>query len=154
VAVVIEDVSFARKMEETYLRDLENATEIVLDARHRVRKTAPALHPHPAMTSGGGSGGRAAAGAIRLGNAVGAAFTAPRVLEPVEARLMLTSALLLLAFAVLIWFFPRALTYPLIVFLVWIALALIYRSFKPFGQPRPKPTHLEQRQESTKTAND
>lgn len=152
--VVIEDVPFAREMEETYLRDLENATEIVLDARHKVRRTAPAVHPHPAMTSGGGSGGRAAVGAIRLGNAVGAVFTARRVLEPVEARLMLTSALLLLAFAVFIWFFPRALTYPLIVFLVWIALALIYRSSKPFGQVPPKATHVEQKQESTKPAND
>jgi phosphatidylserine/phosphatidylglycerophosphate/cardiolipin synthase-like enzyme len=45
----------------------------------------------PAMTSGGGSAGRAAAGAIRIGNAVGAAFTNRLVLGPVKARLM-TSA--------------------------------------------------------------
>ena len=125
-------------MEETYLRDLENATEIVLDARHKVRRSAPAVQSHPAMTSGGGSGGRAAAGAIRFGNAVGAAFTNRRVLEPVEARLMLTSALLLIGFAVLIWFFPRALTYPLIVFLVWVAMALVYRSVKLRGQTKAK----------------
>jgi cardiolipin synthase len=152
--VVIEDVPFAREMEEMYLRDLENATEIVLDARHKVRRSAPEVQSQPAMTSGGGSGGRAAAGAIRLGNAVGAAFTSRRVLEPVEARLMLTSASLLLGFAVLIWFFPRSLTYPLIVFLVWFALALIYRSRKLFGQTRPKTTPIEHRESSTKTAND
>jgi cardiolipin synthase len=153
--VVIENVPFAREMEETYLRDLENATEIVLDARHRVRRSAPVTHSRPAMTSGGGSGGRAAAGAIRLGNAVGAVFTnRRRVLEPVEARLMLTVALLLLGFAVLIWFFPRSLTYPLIVLLVWIALTLVYRSVRLFGQTRPTPTPLEQQQERTKPAND
>ena len=106
------------------------------------------------MTSGGGSGGRAAAGAIRLGNAVGAVFTSRRLLEPVEARLMLTVALLLLGYAVLIWFFPRSLTYPLIVLLVWIALALIYRSARLFGQTRPTTTPLEHQQETTKPAND
>ena len=151
--VVIEDVPFAREMEEMYLRDLENATEIVLDARQRVRRSEPAPQSHPAMTSGGGSGGRAAAGAIRLSNAVGAAFTSRRVLEPVEARLMLTSALLLLGFAVLIWFFPRSLTYPLIVFLVWVALALIYRAFRFQTQTRPKAAPIEH-PETTKTAND
>ncbi|HJU93976.1 MAG TPA: phospholipase D-like domain-containing protein [Pyrinomonadaceae bacterium] len=151
--VVIEDVPFAREMEEMYLRDLENATEIVLDARHKVRRSEPAVQSHPAMTSGGGSGGRAAMGALRLSNAVGAAFTNRRVLEPVEARLMLTSALLLLGFAVLIWFFPRALTYPLIVFLVWVAMALVYRAVKFAGQTRPKKLPIERR-ESTKTAND
>ncbi|HKY43705.1 MAG TPA: phospholipase D-like domain-containing protein [Pyrinomonadaceae bacterium] len=153
--VVIENVPFAREMEEMYLRDLENATEIVLDARHRVRQSAPVVQSHPAMTSGGGSGGRAAAGAIRLSNAVGAVFTSRRrVLEPVEARLMLTSALLLLGYAVLIWFFPRSLTYPLIVFLVWVALVLIYRSVKLLGQTRPKRPPIEHRESSTKPAND
>jgi cardiolipin synthase len=151
--VVIEDVPFAREMEETYLRDLENATEIVLDSRQRVRISKQIPHAQPAMTSGGGSGGRAAAGAIRLSNAVGAALTNRRVLGPVEARLMMTVALLLMAFAVLIWFFPRSLTYPLIVVLVWISLALIYKSFKLHGQTRSKPMPVEQK-ESTKTAND
>ena len=151
--VVIEDVPFAREMEEMYLRDLENATEVVLDARHRVRKSSPTPESHPAVTSGGGSGGRAAAGALRLSNAVGAAFTNRRVLEPVEARLMITAALLLMGFAVLIWFFPRSLTYPLIVLMVWVALSLVYRSLKLLGRTRPKTTPLKH-QESTKSAND
>jgi cardiolipin synthase A/B len=153
--VVIEDVQFAREMEQTYLRDLENATEIVLDARHRVRLSHPAVRSHPAMTSGGGSGGRAAAGAIRLGNAVGAAFGNRRVLEAVEARLMVTLALLLLGFAVLFWFFPRALTYPLIVMMVWIALSLLYRAARFGGRPRtPAKEPAFRTQETTKSAND
>lgn len=128
--VVIEDVPFARQMEEMYLQDLENATEIVLDHRHKVRRARQSVQVHPAMTSGGGSGGRAAAGAIRLSNVVGAAFTNRRVLEPVEARLMFTVAMVLLGFAILIWFFPRALTYPLIVLLLWIAITLLLRASK------------------------
>jgi cardiolipin synthase A/B len=128
--VVVEDVPFAVEMENAYLRDLENATEIVLDARHKLRKPNAPDNPRPAMTSGGGSGGRAAAGAIRLSNAVGAAFTNRRVLEPVEARLMLFSGLLVFGLAVLWWVFPRGFAYPFLVILLWIALALFYRAYK------------------------
>ena len=61
--VVIEDEAFAEKMDQMYLRDLENATEVVLDARHKLRAPNEPRHPHKAVTSGGGSAGRAAAGA-------------------------------------------------------------------------------------------
>jgi hypothetical protein len=78
---VVEDEHFAREMEEMYLQDLTNATEVVLDAKLRLRAPGEPPHPHPVLTSGGGSGGRAAAGAIRIGNAIGAVFTDRRVLE-------------------------------------------------------------------------
>jgi cardiolipin synthase len=137
--VVVEDVPFAQEMEETYLRDIENSTEIVLDARRKVR--AP-KHPkaQTAMTSGGGAGGRAAAGAIRIGNAVGAAFTNRRVLEPVEGRLMMLVGLLLLSVALIGWFFPTGLAYPLVFLLAWSALALIYRGFKLWTEQGREPT--------------
>src|SRR4030095_4923137 len=35
--VVVEDASFAREMEEMYLQDLTNVTEVVLDAKQHVR---------------------------------------------------------------------------------------------------------------------
>ncbi|HET9528811.1 MAG TPA: phospholipase D-like domain-containing protein, partial [Blastocatellia bacterium] len=127
---VVEDEHFAREMEEMYLQDLTNATEVVLDAKLRLRAPGEPPHPHPVLTSGGGSGGRAAAGAIRIGNAVGAAFTDRRVLEPVESRIMLTVGALLLALAILFWFFPGLLVYPLIVAFVWIAVALLYRGYR------------------------
>jgi len=128
--VVIEDAGFARQMQETYLNDLENSTEVVLDARRRVRLPNEPRHPRPAMASGGGSTTRAAAGAIRIGNAVGAAFTNHRLLEPVEAHLMLTSGGLLLGLAALFWKFPRSLSYPVIVIFVWVALALLYKGYR------------------------
>ncbi|HEU4431855.1 MAG TPA: phospholipase D-like domain-containing protein [Pyrinomonadaceae bacterium] len=137
--VVVEDVPFAREMEETYLRDLENSTEIVLDARRKVRAPKHQVGRHVPMTSGGGTGGRAAAGALRIGNAVGAAFTNRRVLEPVEGRLMVLVGLLLLGLAVIGWFFPRGLSYPLVFFLAWGAFALVYRGIKLWSeQPGPK----------------
>jgi cardiolipin synthase len=128
--VVVEDESFAREMEEMYLQDLENATEVVLDAKQKVRAPGQPRHPQPVMTSGGGSAGRAAAGALRIGNAVGAAFTNRRVLEPVESRIMLTVGALLLALAILFAKFPSVLVYPVIVVCVWIAVALLYKGYK------------------------
>src|ERR1700754_16344 len=128
--VVIEDAPFATSMEEMYLQDLENATEIVLDSRNKLRAPEKSIASPPATTSGGGSGGRAAAGAIRLGNTVGAAFTNRRVLEPVEARLMLMTGLLLFGLAAIAWFFPSVVIYPLVVALIWISLALLYRAYR------------------------
>ncbi|HET7113673.1 MAG TPA: phospholipase D-like domain-containing protein [Pyrinomonadaceae bacterium] len=137
--VIVEDVSFAKEMEETYLRDLENSTEIVLDARHKVRAPKQPVKARAATTSGGGAGGRAAAGALRIGNAVGAAFTNRRVLEPVEGRLMMLVGLLLLSLAVIGWFFPRGLAYPFVFLLAWSSLALLYRGYKLWAeQPAPK----------------
>jgi cardiolipin synthase A/B len=131
---VVEDEAFARRMEETYLHDLENSTEIVLDAEHKIHAPNEPAHQHPVMSSGGGSGGRAAAGAIRLGNAIGAAFTNRRILEPVEAHLMVTAGALLLALAILFCVFPVILVYPLAILFVWIAFALFYKARKLYRE--------------------
>lgn len=128
--VVVEDAGFAKLMEQMYLDDLENSTEVVLDARHKLRAPNEPLHYPRSIKRGGGSAGRAAAGALRISHAVGAAFTNRRVLEPVEARLMLMAGILLMILAMLFVFFPRALSYPLSVVIAWIALSLIYRGYK------------------------
>ena len=117
-------------MEEQYLQDLGNATEVILDDRKNVRAPGEPRHIVPITTSGGGSSGRAAAGAVRIGNAVGAAFTNRRVLPPIEARLLLITGLLFAGLTVLLYFFPRLAACPLMVALAWIAIALIYRSYK------------------------
>ncbi len=90
------------------------------------------------MTSGGGSGGRAAAGAVRIGNAVGAALTGRRVLEPVEMRLMASVAALLLILAMLFMLFPRTLVYPVFIIFVWFGAALLYRSYRLHREYRRK----------------
>jgi len=131
---VVEDEPFARLMEETYLHDLDNSTEVVLDAEHNIHAPNEPPHAHPVMSSGGGSGGRAAAGAIRLGNAIGAAFTNRRVLEPVEAHIMVTTGVLLLASAIIFWFFPGVLVYPLAIMFVWIAIGLFYKAHKLYRE--------------------
>jgi cardiolipin synthase A/B len=127
---VIEDETFAREMAAMFLQDLTNATEIVLDARKKVRAPGEPRHHVPSSTSGGGSAGRAAAGAIRIGNAIGAAFTDRRELGPVEARLMITVGFLLLGLALLFGIYPRALSTPVVVIFIWISITLFYRAFK------------------------
>jgi cardiolipin synthase len=122
-------------MEDMYLEDLANSTEVVLDARRRVRAPKrPRGVRRPVLTSGGGSGGRAAVGALRIGNAVGAAFSHHRVLEPIEARVAVLSGLALLAAAVLFAFFPRVLAYPLVVILIWIGFSLLYQGYLLHGE--------------------
>ncbi len=127
---VIENDEFARQMEDQYLADLANATEVILDARRRVSAPGEPRHRMPVATSGGGSAGRAAAGAIRIGSAVGAAFTDRRVLQPVEARVILLTGLLLLGIAALLYLFPKVVSYFLTAVFGWIGITLIYRAWK------------------------
>ena len=135
---VVEDELFAHEMEETYLQDLTNATEVVLDAKRKVRAPGEPVHPRRVMTSGGGSAGRAAAGAVRIGYAVDAAFTNRRVLDAVEARLMTTVGVFFLILAALCALFPRVLTYPLLIIFAWLGGVLLYRSYKLHREGRRK----------------
>ncbi|MGH9628821.1 MAG: phospholipase D-like domain-containing protein [Bryobacteraceae bacterium] len=129
---VIEDERFAHEMEEMYLQDLGNATEVVLTAKQKAHAPGEPHHPR-LLTSGGGSAGRAAAGAVRMSNVIGAAFTNRRLLEPIEARIMITIGVLLSAAALLFAFFPRLLVYPVVAILAWVAAALLYRGYRLHG---------------------
>jgi cardiolipin synthase len=127
---VIEDDSFAMEMEQAYQEDLANATEVVLDERRKVRAPGEPLHPNPVMTSGGGSGGRAAAGALRIGHAIGATLTDRRVLGTIEARLAAIMGAMLCAASVIFFAFPPVLVYPVVLFCAWGGVALIYRGYR------------------------
>jgi cardiolipin synthase len=127
--VAIEDESFASGLEEMYLDDLTNATEIVLSSRKRV---LPIDHPRRPLRRRfrRGSASRAAAGAIGVGSAVGAAITSRRALGPAEARLLGFVALLLVGIASLGLVKPLVVTVPVAVVLLWIALALVIRAWR------------------------
>jgi cardiolipin synthase A/B len=130
---VVEDAGFAAQLEEMYLRDLANTTEVVLDERRKVRtpgKPPRERVPTPRSARGAGSASRAAAGAVRLGRAIGAALSDRRVLGPVEARLTTVAGLLLCLLAALVAVFPRALAYPAAVMGVWGGVALLLRGLR------------------------
>jgi cardiolipin synthase len=136
--VVIEDEPFAREMEEMYAQDLTNSTEVVLDAKQKVRAPGEPRRLRPVATSGSGSAGRAAAGAVRIGNTIGAAFTNRRTLEPLEGRITFTAGAIILAMAALFGFFPRALAYPLVAVFIWIGFALIYKGYRLHRQRKQR----------------
>ena len=52
------------------------------------------------------------------------------MLEPVEARIALTSGASLLALAAVFAWFPRALAYPLVLVLAWVSIALLYKGYR------------------------
>lgn len=140
---MIENAEFASQMEEQYLRDLSNATEVVLDTHQRVRAPGEPRHRVPVTTSGGGSGGRAAAGAIRIGHAVGAAFSNRRVFQPLEARFFIMAGLLLTGLAVLFTRFPKTAAYPLAAGLGWIGLAILYRAYRLWSKRTDQTKSIE-----------
>lgn len=130
--VAVEDKRFAEEMEAMFLEDLNHSTEIVLSERKRVRATN---HPEPPLRQHHrryrrGSAGRAALGALGLGSAVSAVITNRRILGPAEARVMVVASVLLLLLSVIAVLWPRVVTIPLAVLGVWIAAALLIRSYR------------------------
>ena len=81
----------------------------------------------------GGSAGRAAAGALRLGNALGAALSPRRVYGAAERRLLVPGGLALVALAPIAAFWPAVLAWPLAALALWLGIALLLRA----GRGRP-----------------
>jgi cardiolipin synthase A/B len=126
--VVIEDARFGIEMEEMYLDDLANATEIVLSAHNRVKLVGKARKRR--RRTGNGSASRAAVGALRISRAVSAAITNQRLLGPAESRLMGWGSVWLLALSAAAFFKPRAVAWPLSFLCLWLALSLLWRAYQ------------------------
>ena len=121
--IAVENPLFAGRMAAMYEDDLTRATEIVLSARNRVRPTV-----RQARRRRSGSTSRAAAGALRLSNTMGAAITNRRVLGPAEATTLLWLGIALLVFAGVSLIWPLAVAIPLAVLAAWIALSSFARA--------------------------
>jgi cardiolipin synthase A/B len=135
--VVLDDPPFAQQMEDMFLEDLENSTELVLKGR-RLRSSQP-RPPVPRLPRRlRGSAGRAAAGALRVGNTVGAVLTARRVVEGGEKRMILLGGILLLVLGSLWAFFPRLVAVPAAVIAAWVGLALVWRAWRLRSPQRPE----------------
>ncbi len=127
--VALEDEGFAGEMEDMFLSDLENSTELVL-AGKRLRSSEPRPRRQRLPRRVRGSAGRAAAGALRVGNTVGAAIRERRTLESGERRTVLFGGLTLLVLSLLWSFFPRVLAVPVAVLLGWLALSLLWKAWR------------------------
>ncbi len=133
--VAVEDAAFARSMEEMFLGDLENCTEIVLSRRDGMglggQKLRPTLCEKRSRAAGAGLSG---AGTIRIGYTVGAALTEHRLLGHAEARITGIAGVLslLIALAGLMW--PMAVSIPLTVLCGWLAISLLVRTRKLYSR--------------------
>jgi cardiolipin synthase len=140
--VAVEDVGFAQEMEDMYLRDLENSTEIRLARNRVVRLSLPATAEGVPVSRAPRSFARrprnrrgsrgAAASAMRLANTVGAAVTNHRTLGRAEGRILSLAGIALIVMAVLGVLWPRVVASPLSVLALWVGLALMWRSFRLF----------------------
>jgi cardiolipin synthase len=136
IDVAVEDDGFAGQLAAQYEKDLGNATEIVLASRRRrggngdSERVCSSEARRPRVRHGGGSSGRAAAGALRIANSVGAALTNRRVLGDTSSSPLMIGAGVLLALAVVAFLWPAWIGWPLGVIAVWFALNLGIRSWR------------------------
>jgi cardiolipin synthase len=127
--VLVEDDGFGRKMQETFLSDIENSTEIVLADTERKRVRGPRKHR---KRDGGGSVRKATAGALNAATSIGSAITTKMPLGSAEARLLLIVGTVLLGLAALFIFFPRIASIPLIAILLLLAVPTLAKAFQNY----------------------
>jgi len=150
--VVVENENFARKMEEMYLTDMENATEIVLTKGYK--KKILGQHHSKSGHFGGhsrGSVGRVGASAIRIGNVVGAAITNHRILGPAELRFPFVGGIGLIVLAVLCILVPRWVTFPIAVICGWLGFSLLIKTLRLYRMRHAEINSDETKDGETKT---
>jgi cardiolipin synthase len=127
--IAVNDAPFARAMETMYLEDLVNSSEFVLSDRGRV---ASSVQPGPLRRRrlGRESAGRAAAGMMRVGSAVGAVLANRRVLGRAEERLVTVAGVLFALVALVAVLWPRFVAVPVAIFAAWAATALLIRAIR------------------------
>jgi len=144
--VAIEDPAFAEAMSTQFERDLTHSTEIVLTRRNRVRPIGgiEELDAHPAdlrppRRSMSGSANRAAAGAVSVGSALGAALTNRRTRGATEARLLFLVSVIVFTIGVVAALFPRVLAWPLALICAWLGIAWTAKAIA-LRRKAPKPS--------------
>jgi cardiolipin synthase len=127
--VALDDEGFADQMEDMFLADLENSTELVLAGR-RLQSAEPRPRIRRLPRPSRGSASRAAAGALRVGNTVGAAIRERRMLEGGERRMVFLGGVVLVVLAALWAVFPRVLAIPVAFLLAWLGLSLLWKAWR------------------------
>jgi cardiolipin synthase len=127
--VAIEDEAFSQTMARQFERDLLRSTEVVLTARNRVRPAGPRHDEEHARRARSGSAGRAAAGAVSVGSALGAALTNRRALGPTEAGLLAKMAIAALGLGIVGALWPTFIAWPVALIAVWVGLAWLGKAY-------------------------
>jgi len=136
--VGIEDEGIARQMEEIYLEDLDDATEIILTDRHQVRPEHP-IAPGGRAPAAGGSCSRMLTDAARMVGDLSAAVKGHRILGRPEASSLLVVGAVLFTLALLAVVLPRLTAYALAVVLGTAALAVPRKTVRLYFARSPEP---------------
>lgn len=134
IDVAVEDEGFASQLAAQYERDLQNATEIVLVPRRSRNRTTEKVRTSeerpPRTRHAGGSSSRAAVGALRIANSVGAVLTNRRVLGDSSVGPTLGGALALVVLTIVALLWPASVAWPFAILCAWFALNLAIRGWR------------------------
>lgn len=127
--VLVEDEEFGRKMQEMFLNDIANSTEIVLSEEAAGRRP---VKKSRFRRKGGGSVRKATAGALNAATSIGSAIAKKSQLGPAEARMLFIVGTSLLILALLLIFFPRIASIPLILLLLLLAIPTLGKAIQSY----------------------
>jgi cardiolipin synthase len=134
--VAVEDEGFGREMHAMFEEDLQNSTEIVLDAKKVRQVSAAAPKARRWQRGPGGTRRAAAAGAMRLGRTMGAVITQRREVGRAEAANLFWTSLLALGIGGLSLAVPESMGIPIGVMAIWLALSGLYRAWRLWSEDR------------------
>jgi cardiolipin synthase len=151
--VAVEDEPFAGQMEDVYLRDLDNATEVVLSDDRITRPADPAAgaeRRRRPRSRTGRTRRAAAAGALRAGRTFGAALTARRALGAAEGVTLMWGVVFVAALGGVALRWPKGLAYTLGVLLIWLSLSWTLQAIKLWPLRRQQRTAREKASAATR----
>lgn len=122
IDVAIEDAPSASAIQQRFLEDLDNATEVVLGPSN---KPEPATERSPTAYSARASSKAGVRQAIHLGETLHSVIRGKREVSENESWAFLSLGLILLLISLLIFLWPKLLTYPLIFISLAGAFALL-----------------------------
>jgi cardiolipin synthase len=129
--VFVECDAFGRKMQEMFLDDLQNSTEIVLENTYRVpRNMRPPKAPR--AKRGGGSVRKATAGALNAATSIGSAIAQKSPLGAAESRLLMIASIVLIGLTALFILFPRVASIPIIAILLILAIPTLVKAIQNY----------------------
>ncbi len=127
--VLVEDDNFGRKMEEMFLGDMSNSTEIVLSETNKKRRVPNVKRRFERR---GGSVRKATAGAINAATTIGSAIAGKAPLGAAEAKVLFIASGILTALAALFVLFPRGTSTPFVVLLLLVAIPTLIKAIQSY----------------------
>lgn len=127
--VLVEDENFGRKMEEMFVTDMTNSTEIVLSKTNQKRRIPLSKRRFKRK---GGSVRKATAGALNAATSIGSAIAGKAPLGAAEAKVLFIVSGILIALAALFVLFPRGTSIPVVVFLLLLAIPTLIKAIQSY----------------------